>query len=106
MSDLYPPVDCTGKKSDESPGTIGIHRLSRCMTRFPRSAAGGRSEELVKLRTHLQRLLLLVGFALLAFYAAARLHEVILSRAGMRHFEDQRATRLNQSAVEKRVVHT
>jgi sortase A len=60
----------------------------------------------VKLRTHLQRLLLLVGFALLAFYAAARLHEVILSRAGMRHFEDQRATRLNQSAVEKRVVHT
>jgi sortase A len=60
----------------------------------------------VKLRTHLQRLLLVVGFALLAFYAAAKLHELILSRAGMRHFEDQNSTRLNQRAEEKRVVHT
>jgi sortase A len=64
----------------------------------------------VKLRTHLQRLLLVVGFALLAFYAAARLHEVILSRASVRHFEhqieDQNATRLNQGADEKPVVQT
>ena len=60
----------------------------------------------MKLRTYLQRLLLLVGFALLAFYAAARLHELILSRAGMRHFEDQRSTRLSQGAEEKRVVQT
>ena len=60
----------------------------------------------MKLRTHLQRLLLLVGFALLAFYAAAKLHELILSRAGMRHFEDQHSIRLNRGAEEKRVVHT
>ena len=67
---------------------------------------GNRSEERVKLRTHLQRLLLLVGFALLAFYAAAKLHELILSRAGMRHFEDQYSARLNQGTEEKRVVQT
>jgi sortase A len=60
----------------------------------------------VKLRTYLQRLLLLVGFALLAFYAAARLHELILSRVGMRHFEDQRSATLTQRAEEKRVVQT
>jgi sortase A len=60
----------------------------------------------VKLRTHLQRLLLFVGFALLAFYAAAKLHEQILSRAGMRHFEDQNSARLNQHAEEKRAVPT
>lgn len=60
----------------------------------------------MKLRTHLQRLLLLVGFALLAFYAAAKLHELILSRAGMRHFEDQYSARLNQGTEEKRVVQT
>jgi sortase A len=60
----------------------------------------------VKLKTHVQRLLLLLGFALLAFYAAAKLHELILSRAGMRHFEDQNSTSLNRSAPEKRVVHT
>lgn len=72
---------------------------------FPECRENG-SGELVKLRTHLQRLLLLVGFALLAFYAAARLHEVVLSRAGIRHFEDQNSTRLNEGAKEKRVVHT
>lgn len=60
----------------------------------------------MKLRTHLQRLLLLVGFALLALYATAKLHELILSRAGIRHFEDQSSTRLNKRAEEERVVHT
>ncbi|MGA8215910.1 MAG: class D sortase [Candidatus Sulfotelmatobacter sp.] len=60
----------------------------------------------MKLRTHLQRLLFLVGFALLAFYAVAKLHELILSRAGVRHFEDQNSTRLNKRTEEKRVVHT
>lgn len=60
----------------------------------------------MKLRTYLQRLLLLVGIALLAFYAAAKLHELILSRAGMRHFEDQNSARLNKHAEEKRVVQT
>jgi sortase A len=60
----------------------------------------------VKVRTHLQRLLLLVGFALLAFYATAKLHELILSRAGMRHFEDQNLTRLNKRAEVKRVAQT
>jgi sortase A len=60
----------------------------------------------VKLRTHLQRLLFLVGSTLLAFYATAKLHELILSRAGMRHFKDQNSTRLNKRAEDKRVVHT
>jgi len=60
----------------------------------------------VRLKKHLQRLLLLVGFGLLAFYAAAKLHELILSRAEMRHFEDQNSTRLNKSAEEKRAVQT
>ena len=60
----------------------------------------------MKLRAHFQRLLLLVGFALLAFYTAAKLHELILSRAGMRHFEDQNSTRLDQGAEQKRVVYT
>jgi sortase A len=49
--------------------------------------------------------LLFLGFALLAFYAAAKLHEVILSRAGMRRFEDQHSARLNKGTEEKRVVH-
>jgi len=52
----------------------------------------------VKLRTYLQRLLFLVGFALLAFYAA-ELHELILSRAGVRHFEDQTSTRLPTAVI-------
>jgi len=60
----------------------------------------------VRLKKHLQRLLLLVGFGLLAFYAAAKLHELILSRAEMRHFEDRNSTRLNKSAEEKRAVQT
>jgi len=60
----------------------------------------------VKLRTHLQRLLLLVGFALLAFYAAAKLHELILSRAAVRRFEDQNSARLDKHAEEQRVVQT
>jgi sortase A len=59
----------------------------------------------MKLRIHLQRPLLFLGFALLAFYAAAKLHEVILSRAGMRRFEDQHSARLNKGTEEKRVVH-
>ena len=29
---LYPSVDCVGKKSDEAPGTIGIHGLSKRMS--------------------------------------------------------------------------
>ena len=58
----------------------------------------------MKLRTHFQRLLLLVGFALLAFYAAAKLHELILSRASMRHFEDQRLAMRDKLAEGKRFV--
>jgi sortase A len=64
----------------------------------------------MKLRTHLRRLLLLVGFGLLAFYAAAKLHELILSRASMRHFEhqieDQKLARRDKLVEEKRVVNT
>ncbi len=74
-------------------------------TIFP-ECRGNRCEEFVKLITHLQRLLLFLGFALLAFYAAAKLHELILSRAGMSHFEAQKSTRLNKGAEEEHAVHT
>jgi len=57
----------------------------------------------VRLKKHLQRLLLLAGFALLAFYGAAKLHEHILSRAAIRHFEDLRQTTFN-SDVKKKVA--
>lgn len=55
----------------------------------------------MRLKTYLQRLFLLVGFGLLAFYGAAKLHEHILSRAAMRHFEDLRQTTLNRSLKKK-----
>ena len=51
----------------------------------------------MRLKTHLQRLLLLVGFGLLAFYGAAKLHEHILSRAAMRQFRDLKQTMLNNN---------
>lgn len=54
----------------------------------------------MRLKTHLQRLFLLVGFGVLAFYGAAKLHELILSRAAMRHFEDLRQITLTNH-VEK-----
>jgi len=53
---------------------------------------------MMKLRKHLQRWLLLVGVALLAFCAAAKLHELILSRAAMRRFEDLRHATANNGA--------
>ena len=55
----------------------------------------------MRLRTHLQRLLLLVGFGLLACCAAAKLHELVLSRAAMRRFEDLRQATANNSAGAK-----
>lgn len=55
----------------------------------------------MKVKTHLQCLLLLVGFALLAFYGAAKLHELILSHAAMRKFEDLRQTTLNNNLEKK-----
>lgn len=61
-------------------------------------------ERMVKLRTNLQRLLLLVGFALLAFFAAAKLHELILSRAAMRHFENHRPAVLSNRVEEDPVM--
>jgi sortase A len=55
----------------------------------------------VRLRTHLPRMLLLVGFGLLAFYGAAKLHEHFLSRAAVRDFEDLRQTTRNSNVKEK-----
>jgi sortase A len=52
----------------------------------------------VKLRKHLQRLLLLVGFGLLAFYGAAKFHQHLLSQAAMRHFYDLRIAPPNERA--------
>ncbi|MGB8062054.1 MAG: class D sortase [Candidatus Sulfotelmatobacter sp.] len=58
----------------------------------------------MRLRRHLQRLLMLVGFGLLAFCAAAKLHELILSRAVMRRFEDLRQATANNGAEQNPVV--
>ena len=54
----------------------------------------------MKLKKHLQRLLLLAGILLLAFYGAARLHEVILSRSAMKSFEATREAKLNEGGKE------
>ena len=58
----------------------------------------------MRLRRHLQRLLMLVGFGLLACCAAAKLRELVLSRAAMRRFEDLRQATANNSAVQNPVV--
>lgn len=52
----------------------------------------------MRLKKHLQRWLLPAGVALLAFCAAAKLHELILSRAAMRRFEDLRQPTANNGA--------
>jgi len=46
-------------------------------------------------------MLLLVGFGLLAFFGTAKLHQHILSRVALRHFEDLRPTTINSGAKEK-----
>lgn len=51
----------------------------------------------MRLKTHLQRLFLLVGVGLLTFYGAAKLHEYILSRVAIRHLEDLRHKTLNNN---------
>lgn len=55
----------------------------------------------MRFKTHLQRLLLFVGAALLTFYGAAKLHEFILSRAAIRQFEHLRQTTLNSDEKKK-----
>ncbi len=59
---------------------------------------------IMKLRKYLRRWLLLAGVALLAFCAAAKLHELILSRAAMRRFEDLRQATANNGAEQSPVV--
>ncbi|HLX82763.1 MAG TPA: class D sortase [Terriglobales bacterium] len=54
----------------------------------------------MKLKKHLQRLLLLAGILLLTFYGAAKLHEVILSRSAMKSFETTREAKLNERRKE------
>jgi sortase A len=58
----------------------------------------------VRLRRHLRRLLMLVGFGLLAFCAAAKLHELILSREAIRRFEDLRQPTANNIAEQIPIV--
>jgi sortase A len=58
----------------------------------------------VRLKIHIQHLLLLVGLGLLAFYAAAKFHELILSRAATRRFEDLKQETVNERAQEKPVA--
>jgi sortase A len=58
----------------------------------------------VRLRRHLQRLLMLAGFGLLAFCAAAKLQELILSRAAIRQFEDLRQATADNGAEQTPIV--
>ena len=52
----------------------------------------------------MRRLLMLVGFGLLAFCAAAKLHELILSREAIRRFEDLRQATANNIAGQNPIV--
>jgi sortase A len=54
----------------------------------------------MKLKKHFQRLLLLAGILLLAFYGVAKLHEVILSRSAMKSFEATREAKRNEGSQE------
>jgi len=58
----------------------------------------------VRLKKHLQRWLLPAGVVLLAFCAAANLHELILSRAAIRRFEDLRRATGNNIAGQNPIV--
>jgi sortase A len=58
----------------------------------------------MKLKRYLQRLLLLAGILLLAFYGAAKLHQVILSRSAMKSFETTREAQLNERSKESHAV--
>ena len=58
----------------------------------------------MKLKKLLRRILLCAGFALLAFCVAAKLHELILSRAATRRFEDLKQRTVNETTQEKPVV--
>ena len=58
----------------------------------------------MRLKKHLQRWLLPAGVVLLAFCAAANLHELILSRAAIRRFEDLRRATGNNIAGQNPIV--
>lgn len=58
----------------------------------------------MKLRKLLSRILLCAGFALLAFCAAAKLHELVLSRTETRRFEELRQETVNMKMKRKPLV--
>jgi sortase A len=58
----------------------------------------------MKLKKLLRRVLLCVGFALLAFCTVAKLHEFILSRAATRRFEDLKQAKANIRTQQKPLV--
>jgi sortase A len=58
----------------------------------------------MKLKKYPQRFLLLAGILLLAFYGAAKLHEVILFRSAMKSFEATREAKLNEGSKESSAV--
>lgn len=58
----------------------------------------------MKLKKLLRRILLCAGFALLAFCAAAKLHELILSRAATRRFEDLKQANANIGTQQRPLV--
>lgn len=58
----------------------------------------------MKLKKRLERWLLSVGFLLLAFCAVAKLHELILSRASIRRFDDLRQAKPHISAKQRRAL--
>lgn len=58
----------------------------------------------MKLRQHLRWCFLIMGFVLLAFCAAAKLHELILSQAEMRRFENLKRTTVSKGAERNAVA--
>jgi sortase A len=58
----------------------------------------------MKLKKLLRRILLCAGFALLALCMVAKLHELILSRAATRRFEDLKQENVNMRTQQKPLV--
>jgi sortase A len=58
----------------------------------------------MKLKKHFGQVLVVVGISLLALYAAAKLHEFILSRVVIRRFEERKPATLNKIAKDNLTV--
>ncbi len=86
------------KLRDSDPETV----IDRCIAGAKRCDV--RNLSIMKLKKYLERSLLCMGFALLAFYAGAKLHERLFSRAAIRHFEELQRETANNNVQQTRVV--